>query len=377
MSVEYRGDNKYRFRVRKDGINYTQNFFSDKTISEKDIEDKKYPKEVIDAHKKFEVDIMSGNVGMNENMKYIDLSQLVLDEYIKANLRISTQQLYIALSNNYILPYFGDMKLSKIKAIHVQKFINDLTNSYTPLTIKAIYSQLNKTFNKAIQWDIIKVNPCKNIALPKVKRTNYKELLSKDEIVMLKNAINKQDLMYRTIFSIALFSGMRQAEILALKKSDIDFAESTINISKQYGKVFNDEGKITRSSTDTKTDNSIRNIYIPNFLNSLIETYINSIKIIPADGTLFYNPNTKKPYTRESITRRFRYMLKENDIPSIRFHDLRHLYATMAINSGINVVAVARTLGDTIETVLNNYTHGIEDEQKKAAHTFEEYIDNL
>jgi len=54
MSIEYRGDGKYRFRVRKAGVNYTQNYFCYKKLSEKDIEDKKYPKEVNDAHKKFE-----------------------------------------------------------------------------------------------------------------------------------------------------------------------------------------------------------------------------------------------------------------------------------------------------------------------------------
>lgn len=107
MSIEYRGEGKFRFRVRKDGINYTQNFFTDKAITEKDLEEKKYPKEVNDAHKKFEVDVISGNMGMDESMKFEKLAQLVLDEYMKPNTRASSQETYISISNNHLLPYFG------------------------------------------------------------------------------------------------------------------------------------------------------------------------------------------------------------------------------------------------------------------------------
>jgi integrase len=376
MSIEYRGEGKFRFRVRKDGINYTQNFFTDKAITEKDLEEKKYPKEVNDAHKKFEVDVISGNMGMDESMKFEKLAQLVLDEYMKPNTRASSQETYISISNNHLLPYFGGMNLNKIKPIHIQKLINEKALDYAPVTVSSMYNILNKTLNKAVQWEIISSNPCKNISLPKRKNKNYQELLSSEDIKKLIKAINSQPIRDKTIFSIALYTGMRQGEILGLHIPDIDFDEMTINVSKQYGKVVKDE-KVVRAITDTKTDNSIRKIYIPEFLNSLIKEYVNSLKVISKDGILFYNVPRKKPYERTQITDNFKAMLKDNNIPEIRFHDLRHLYATMAINSGVNVVAVARTLGDTIETVLKNYTHGIEEEQKKATYTFEEYINNL
>jgi len=363
LSVENRGENKWRFRVRKDGISYTQTFYGTE-------------KEAKDEHKKFEVDVMRGNIGSNENMKYSELAQSVLDDYIKPNLRASSQASYITMTNNHILTEFGDMKISKIKTLHIQKMINKKSKTLKPNTVATIYRELNKTFNKAIQWGLLKENPCKNIKLPKTKKVNYRELLSSEDISKLVVTINNQPIMYKAVFSIAIYSGMRQGEILGLKISDINLAEKTINVSKQHGRVMKD-GKMIRESTDTKTDNSVRIIYIPDFLAEIIKEYINSMKVIPTDGTLFYNVKWKKIYGREWFTEKFGNMLAENSIPHIRFHDMRHLYATMAINAGTNVVAVAKTMGDTVETVLKNYTHGIEEEQQKATYNFEEYVKNL
>lgn len=376
MSIEYREENKFRFRVRKDGINYSQNYIyeSDKSLSEKDLKEKNYPKAVTDAHKKFEVDIMRDNVGYNENMKFLELSQLVLDEYVRPNLRVNTQDLYISLVNNHLVPALGNKSLSKIKPLHIQKMINEKAKTLTPNTVRGIFREANKIFNKAIEWKLIINNPCKNITLPKAPKTNYMELLSNENINKLISAINGQEPMYKTIFSIALYSGMRESEILALHMKDIK--GDSITVDKQFTFVIKD-GKKKRDIVDTKTDNSVRTVYIPKFLTDIIKEYNSNMKIVSKDGIMFYNSKTKKPYTRRMVVKTFDKMLEANNIPDIRFHDLRHLYATMALNSGASVVSVARNMGDTIETVLKNYTHGIEEEQQKAAYGFEEYIKKI
>ena len=215
MSIEYRGDGKYRFRVRKDGINYSQNYYCNKNLTEKDIKDKKYSKEVEDAHKKFEVDIMRGNIGVNENMLFRDLVELFKEEYM-INLRASTQATYNSIADNHLLKDFGNLKLSKIKPLHIQQALNKKTQYLAISTVSSIYKEINKTFNKAIEWGIIKEGPCKNIKIPRQKSKNYEELLSNDNIKKLMKAIEEAPIMLKTIFSIALYTGMRQAEILGL-----------------------------------------------------------------------------------------------------------------------------------------------------------------
>ncbi len=374
MSIEYRGDGKFRFRVRKDGIYYTQNYFYEKKLTDKDVEVKNWSKEIKDAHKTFEVNIMQGDIGTGENMKFSHLAQLVLDEYVRPTLRPASVLQYISITNNHLLIFFGEMKIQSIKTIHVQKFVNELLAKGLKLTtVKTIYKEFIKIMNKAVEWDLIKEAKY-NIKFPTQSKSNYAELLSDKDIEKLMRSIaNEEDITLKTIYSIALFTGMRQAEILALQITDIDLKNNKIKVDKQYGKVYNEENKVERNITDTKTSNSVRTVYAPTFVCEIIKQYISAIKVLPQSGLLFFNINTQKPYSREWITTRFRSMLLLNNIPKIKFHDMRHLYATIALHNGVNIVTVAKTMGDTIDTVIKNYTHGIDNIQQSSAASFDKY----
>jgi integrase len=93
---------------------------------------------------------------------------------------------------------------------------------------------LSSTFNKAVNWKFIKESPCSNITLPKVENKNYSELLSTEEISKLMEVIENEPEMYKIIFSIALYCGLRQGEILGLTIADIDLANNYIDVNKQY-----------------------------------------------------------------------------------------------------------------------------------------------
>lgn len=378
MSIEYRGDNKYRFRIRKDGLNYTKNYISIKNITDKDLADNKIPKDVIDAHKKFEVDIISSNVGTNENMLFCDLAQMVMDEHVRPRLKPNTQYGYLNAYNTHILDYFGNMKLSKIKKIHIQKFINEKSKELKPSSIESIYAVLNSTFNKAVDWEIIKESPCRKIILPKIENKNYSELLSAAEISDLINAIeNEERELYKVIFQIALFCGLRQGEILGLTIDDVDFNENYIRVNKQYVAHL-ENNKLIHMISDTKTSNSIRKVFMPEVVHNALKKYISNMKTISIKHQhLFVNKKTNQIYDHNAVYRRFKKMLKENDLKEITFHDLRHLQATMMINSGVNVVVVAKRLGDTVETVSDTYLHSIEKIEKESVEQLESFVYNI
>lgn len=376
MSIEYRGGGKYRFRMRKDGINYTENYYCNKKLSQEDIKKKNWSKEVKNAHIKFKADILRGKTGYNENMKFLDLSQTVLNDYLKPNMRANTIKGYKSAMNNHILPEFGGMKTNKITKLHVQKFINEKSKALKPSTVATIHREMNKTFNKGIEWGLLQSNPCKGIKLPRDNKTNYSELLSAEDIKKLSEAIDEQKLLYKAFFSIGLYAGLRESEILGLTLSDIDFKDNVITVNKQFSYVLDgDERK--KDITDTKSKNSIRKVYMPNVLTHVLKEYIDSMKVISKDGYLFFNHKTGKMHGRTTFTKEFSKMLKAYKIPHIRFHDTRHLCATLNINAGTNVLTVAKSLGDTVQTVLDNYAHSISEEQKKASRTFDKYIKNL
>lgn len=378
MSIEYRGENKYRFRIRKDGLSYSKNYISNKSITEKDIIENKYPKDVIDEHKKFEVDIMTNNIGTNENMKFYDLAQMVMDEHVRVRLKPTTQNSYLNAYNTHILEHFGAIKLSKIKKIHVQKFINEKAKELKPSTTESLYTILRATFSKAVEWEIIKDNPCRKITLPKVERKNYTELLSAVEISDLINAIeNEKNEIYRIIFLIALYCGLRQGEILGLTVNDINLTENYINVNKQYVAYIKDN-KSVHEIADTKTTNSVRKVFMPEIVGNALKKYISNMKTINIkEQYLFINKKTNQIYDHNAVYRRFKKMLKENNLKEITFHDLRHLQATMLINSGANVVVVAKRLGDTVETVSNTYLHSIEEVEKESVGHLENFVYNI
>ncbi len=391
MSIEYRGGNSYRFRVKSEGAYYSTKFISLKTISPEDVKEKKWPKDVEDAHKDYEVSIMRKEIGNNENMPFNELCLMVHDEYNKSKLRASTIRRCMSFINIHYIPFFKDKPIGKISALDIEKFINvlknhvtDKGNKLTNKTILTIVKELQKIFNRAIKWKFIKENPVvgtfDDITKSIVKK-KYTELLPLEDINKLIQAIDEMkddgnDIMYKCIFTIAMFSGMREGEILGMCLRYINLKECYYDVTQQWGEVIEDN-KFTRNLTDTKTLNSVRRVY---FLQKAIDTikkYVAYKKIVDLDTPLFTNKTTGKPYTREAVTARFRKLLQENNIPPIRFHDARHLNASLQIASGVDPVTVALALGDNVETILNNYTHGIGDVLKKSTEQLDSFLKEI
>lgn len=377
MSIDYK-NSKFRFRVAKNGIVYTQLYTSDRKITDKDIQEKKWPRDVIQAHKDFEVSITRNEIGKKENMLFSTLAQIVLDEHVRPNLRPNTESYYITSYNKHILEHFGGIPLNKIDSIDIQKFINNKSKTMKPSSVRQIYAVLSSTFNKAIDWKYIKENPCRNITLPKIESKNYAELLSAEEISKLMEAIDNEPEMFKVIFSIALYCGLRQGEILGLTIADIDLKNNYIDVNKQYVSHYKN-GKVYHEISSTKTDNSIRKVYMPTAVCKILEQYINNLKILNINldkQYLFINPKTQAIYDHNAIYRRFKKLAKSIELYNITFHDLRHLQATMMINSGVNIVVVAKRLGDTIETVSDTYLHSIEKVEKESVNQLQDFIKN-
>lgn len=391
MGVEYRGGNSYRFRVKSQGVYYKEKFTSSKTISEEDAKEKKWPKDVEDAFKDYEVSIMRKEIGNNENMPFNELCQMVHDNYNKPKLRAATTRRCLSFINTHFIPFFKTKPIGKITVLDIEKFINVLKNHVTEkgekLTNRSILSiikELQKIFNRAIKWKFIKENPVTGTfddIQKSIANKKYTELLPLKEINRLIQSIDdmkdeRNDIMYQCIFTVAMFSGMREGEILGICPRYVNFKECYYDVTQQWGEVIIDN-KFTRDLTDPKTSNSTRRVYFLQKAIDAIKMYMDYKKVVDLDAPLFTNKTTGKPYSREAVTARFRKLLEENNIPPIRFHDARHLNASLQIASGVDPVTVALALGDTVETILNNYTHGMEELLKKSTEQFGSFLDEI
>ena len=201
-----------------------------------------------------------------------------------------------------------------------------------------------------------------------------------DQIETLVNYYNTQEtnLMHKSAFYLAIGCGLRNSEIRALTTDDIDFKNGIINIDKQAGQIRNEKGELEDAATSTKTPSSVRKIYAPQFVLDCLKEYIFNLPYIPISKQIYWSHITKRPISKHCLSKRFTALLKELELPAIRFHDLRHLQATILIQSGANVKAVSKRLGHSkTDITLNTYTSTIDAVDKKIAQQFNETFKNL
>lgn len=366
MALDNRGDNAWRFRVRSEGQTYTMNF-------------KGTEREAKKAHGAFKVDIARGNIGTNENMRMHELCKIVYEEYVLTSCKAGTQRIYKQNYNLHILPALGSMKLSSIKPLHIQKLINEMSKTLKPNTIGNCMGSLGKTFSLAEKWGLLKESPFKHLDIPKAEKKTQSELLSMPEIKKLLEYYSKEsNLLHKTAFYLAIGCGLRNSEIRGLTLTDIDYQNGTINIDKQIGEVRNEKGVIEEGVISPKTPSSTRKIYVPKFILDVLKEYIDSLPYIPTSKQLFWSHITRKPVSKHCLSKRFRYICDALEITPLRFHDLRHLQATLLIHSDINVQAISKRMGHSnVQTTLGVYTHSIEAVDKEVADTLETTLKNI
>ena len=170
------------------------------------------------------------------------------------------------------------------------------------------------------------------------------------------------------MFYLELGSGLRKGELTALLWSDLDIQNRTISVSKQYIKNPNGELALTRPKTET----SIRKVSIPQEAVGLLISEHNKH---PENPYMFPSPVTGEMYYPDSIVNLHKKILKDAGLPYIRFHDLRHTFATLALQNGVDVKTVSSMLGhDDAGFTLRTYTHATRQKQDEAAQTMGSFM---
>ena len=319
-------------------------------------------------------DYKKTNLIIDNETTISNLLKIYIDNKYNGNIIIEATYLRNLATLNIIKRLdISNMPIIKVKNNDISKDLLKLTN-YSNSTIYKIKRLISKAFDIAITQNIITTNPFKvDDLIIKVKsnKINKKiEALTLEEQNLLLNELSHTDDRYKNVFYIALYTGMRIGEILALKKEDIDLKNRIIKVSKTITKDKNDKPILGET---TKTYNSLRDVPIikPLFpiLSDLIskeDNYLflyNNSFISPAtinahfkklcknaNIKVFINPN-KTVYTNNEIKK---VNLKTS---SVNTHMLRHTFATRCIESGMNALVLSKILGHKkIEITLNVYT---------------------
>lgn len=269
----------------------------------------------------------------------------------------------------YINPNLGNMQLKSLTTNQIQKAVNNLSLKVSPRTVQYSITILRQALKQALLEGYIFSNPALHISLPRVV-TGQIKALNKQEVEKVFAVIENP--IHYVIYFTLLSTGIRRGEILALRWQDIDLKKRIISIN--YAVTKNRKGEWV---VDTpKTQNSIRSFSISAELASMLKKHqVEQNKQILQAGSLYNNQDfiyckdNGERYNPDHITRRYKKYCKKVGIYS-NLHELRHTFATFALQSGMDITTVSKMLGhQNVTTTLNTYSHLLPDSTEKVAET--------
>ena len=261
----------------------------------------------------------------------------------------------------------------------IQAFVNTLSKDganertgkpLAPKTIRHNLSLISDIFTYAVKMGVVSENPCSKVTIPKGEPTE-KKIYTLEEIEKFLMLLNDEPLKYRTFFNLAIYSGFRRGELLGLEWKDVDFENNIIKI-RRTSNYTAQQGVYTDT---TKTRKSQRTLKFPQEIMDMLKEY----KAEQDGQALKYGDKwveTDRLYTKwngEPMQNGTPYFwlgefCEKHDLPFYGLHSFRHLFASLLVNNGVDIVTVSGALGhSTVSTTTNVYCHMIEDAQAKAS----------
>jgi integrase len=281
-----------------------------------------------------------------EKIGFCDFAKVYHDDYmmtVRRNFRPDVYRLQV------LCGYFKNLDLRTITPLDIERFrAFRIKKGNSKSTVNRYLQLLKKMFNLAIEEGYLEENPARKVKLFSEKDNLKQRVLTEKEQRTL--LINSSDTL-KPILLVALNTGMRRAEILGLTWSQIDFETRRIKVEK------------TKSG-------KVRHIPIE---DDLFKQILNLKNKDGQSPFVFFNPETKQPY--QDMKTGFKRACRISGIEGLRFHDLRHTFATRLVANGIDIETVRDLLGHHSIVITQRYTHSSDERKRKAIETLSKKSD--
>lgn len=311
---------------------------------------------------------------------FVEPSKTTLKKYLcewleikKMSVQNSTYDVYKSCINAYIAPTIGMVPLSKLTVMHIQKCYKKMSDMNSAKNTTLLVHRILKTaLNLAVKQGILYRNPATTAEIPKAEKSSI-QTWTEDEVKTF--LLHSQNSRYHIGFILAITTGMRLGEVLGLRWQDVDFKNHTVTINQTVGH----DDKI---KTSAKTNSSKRTIPIP--LETIEELkkrrlQVNKDKLRQGsaynDFDLIICENSGGSTRRNTFRRNFLKIIRNAEIKTIKFHDLRHTHATLLLKQGVHPKIVSERLGHSdISLTLRVYSHVLPNMQEDAVKAFAKSI---
>lgn len=323
--------------------------------------------EVLDWLAEQRVSAARGTYTTGEDVTLGDFIDSYMRDVAIHNLRPRTFESHSGYVRNHIKPELGHIKLSKLRPDHVQAFYaKKLEEGLAKRTVEYMHAILHKILKQAVRWDLVARNVTDLVDPPRPKQTPPK-VWTTEQVKTFLDAV--KDHHYYLIYLIAIYTGMRQAEILGIHKQDIDLENGIINVKNQVQPIRG-KGLVV---TQVKTEKSKRPVTLPETVLTLLRTHLESVE----SGLIFTasKGNTASAIWPHNLYRHFKATIEKLELPDVTFHSLRHFHATLLLQAGTNPKIVQERLGhSSVMLTLDTYSHVMPSLQEEVALKVEEQL---
>lgn len=424
MNIQKRG-NSYRIKVFLGYDENNKQITKSVSYTPKETAPTKIKKEVEAFAHDFENKVKNGEYYDGNNMTFSDFVEVWERDYAKDNISESILEGYKDNLNLYVLGTIGHLQLSKIKAPNIQSIYTNMKNKgLSPSTIKRVHAIISGIMKMAYKWELIESNPCSRCSLPKSSSTKELQTFSVEQTERFLTALTltytkkvkaqervsevgkkfqvsgyeqtyNLPTQFIVYFNLAIYSGCRRGELIALQWKDIDYKHNSISITKSMAKT-KAHGQIVKPP---KTKSGNRVLTLPQHCFDLLKLWKREQKQLCEElGSYWkgkrdfeYNDNfifiqdNGEAMNLDTPSHKFKeiidmynnqYCEKEPEkLPYIRLHDLRHTNATLLISQNMDIATVSKRLGHSKTSVtLDIYTHALAENDEKASNVLEELL---
>ena len=300
------------------------------------------PKAARDWEAKLRTAARLGELKPDENKKeqptFADFSHEWYETYVKANNKLTEQKNKETVLRVHLVPFFGRQLLDETTAKDVERYkAEKVGQGYSPKTVNLHLLVLHKLFQTAIDWEVLERNPVSRVARLKDRKEKW-SFLTLEEGEKFLAAVPTA---WKPLFLCAIRTGMRQGEILALRWKDVDFKRRAITVDNS---LF--EGKLYPTKSYGRREIRMTS----DLLEALLALRNNgSVYVFPAqDGS---------PLHRKTLNRPLAAANRGSGVKRIRFHDIRHSFASQMVMAGVPIKTVQEILGHADLKMTLRYAH--------------------